>query len=83
MRAVAERLGVTPIALYHHVADKNRLEKLRRCTRGVWGSSRSGLVVCVPLVAELVALFAGVCLGVSESLLIFGFELIAEPLRVS
>ena len=47
------------------------------------GSSRLGLVVCVPLVAELVALLASVCLGVSEYLLIFGFELGGEPLRVS
>src|SRR5260370_15128835 len=60
-----------------------RLEKFRRCTRGVWGSSRSRLLVRVPLVVDLVAFLADVCLGVCEGLLVFGFELIAEPLRVS
>ena len=42
-----------------------------------------GLLVCLPLVAELVALLAGLCLGVSECLLIFGFEFVGKPLRVS
>jgi hypothetical protein len=47
------------------------------------GSSRLGLLVCVPLVSELLALLGDAGVGVVEALLVFGFELVAEPLRVS
>jgi hypothetical protein len=41
------------------------------------------LVVGAPLVSELLALLGDVGVGVVEALLVFGFELVAEPLRVS
>ena len=40
-----------------------------------------GVVVRVPLVTELIAVFADTCAGVAHGLLNLGFELVAEPLR--